>query len=205
MGDPGVRGDLDEPRNCNTASATSTTRRLRSFDEHALPSNQRVRTVRQTSHDGLLSNPGGRSRSWTGLDRPGTGRAGANRTLIGLQTHYPMERMVPPVTDDEQNLSIRVRDEGDEAVLEVGGELDPHTATELTAALKPLLASNGPDSIVLDLQKVAFMDSSGLRSVLAANDAMRARGARRVLRSPSDSVRRLLEITDLLSLLDVEQ
>lgn len=112
---------------------------------------------------------------------------------------------MPPVTDDEQNLSIQVTDQGDEAVLEVGGELDPHTAAELTAALGPLLASNGPDTVVLDLQKVAFMDSSGLRSVLAANDAMRTRGGRLVVRAPSDSVRRLLEITDLMSLLDVEQ
>jgi anti-anti-sigma factor len=112
--------------------------------------------------------------------------------------------MVPPVTDDEQNLSIRTAEEGGRTVLLVAGELDPHTAEELSAALEPLVSVSGPDEVVLDLSGIEFMDSSGLRAVLAANDAVRSRGGRLVLSKPSDSVRRLLEITDLLTLLDVE-
>lgn len=50
-------------------------------------------------------------------------------------------------------------------------------------------------SIVIDLTDVTFIDSSGLRSLLSASRRAGERSGAVVLRSPSTSVRRLLEIT----------
>ncbi|MFT3852767.1 MAG: STAS domain-containing protein [Ilumatobacteraceae bacterium] len=50
-------------------------------------------------------------------------------------------------------------------------------------------------SIVIDLTDVTFIDSSGLRSLLGASRRAGERAGAVVLRSPSPSVRRLLEIT----------
>ena len=92
----------------------------------------------------------------------------------------------------------------DEAVLSVSGELDPHTATELSTALDDVIARDDIDRVVLDLAKIGFIDSSGLRVILSADQDLKARGARLTLRHPSDAVRRLFEITDLMNHLDVE-
>jgi anti-anti-sigma factor len=138
-------------------------------------------------------------RFWIRLE---TGRRAPNQLATRAQDHK--ERMVRPVTDNEQNLSIEVAVNDREAVLVVGGELDPHTAVELGEALDRLLEQDDLERVVLDVAAVGFIDSSGLRAILSANDALDTRGARLTLRSPSDAVRRLLEITDLLSHLDVE-
>jgi len=54
---------------------------------------------------------------------------------------------------------------------------------------------DGAREIVIDLAEVAFIDSSGLRSLLSASRRAGERSGVIVLRSPSAAVRRLLEIT----------
>lgn len=109
-----------------------------------------------------------------------------------------------PVTENDQNLSFDLDVDGEEAVLKVSGELDPHTATELAQALGELTEREDLLRVVLDLGAIGFIDSSGLRVILSADEALRARGSRLTLRSPSDAAMRLFEITDLLNHLDVE-
>jgi stage II sporulation protein AA (anti-sigma F factor antagonist) len=94
-------------------------------------------------------------------------------------------------------------DEG-QALVSISGDLDPHTATQLSDALGPLHKDDDIRRVVLDLGRTGFIDSSGLRTILSADEQLRKRGATLVLRSPSDAVMRLLEITDLVGRLDVE-
>jgi anti-anti-sigma factor len=96
----------------------------------------------------------------------------------------------------ENPLTIEVRREGDEAVLTLTGELDPHTAPMLADELDGLEAE-GSRTIVLVLSGLGFIDSSGLRVLIAADRDLTERGGSLVLRSPSETVRRLLEITGL--------
>ena len=97
----------------------------------------------------------------------------------------------------EHPLSIEVHTEGDEATLTLKGELAPHTAPLLSAELEDL-AAEGVTSVVLVLADLGFIDSSGLRVVIAADRDLTERGGRLVLRSPSETVSRLLDITGLL-------
>lgn len=93
---------------------------------------------------------------------------------------------------------------GDEVVLHVTGELDPHTSPQLDEAFGEIAAHGGVRRVVLDVSGVQFIDSSGLRVLLAADDSLANAGIRLAIRAPSESVRRLLEITDLLEHFDVE-
>ncbi|MCU1370311.1 MAG: anti-anti-sigma factor [Ilumatobacteraceae bacterium] len=110
------------------------------------------------------------------------------------------------MTDDAPRrslLDIAARS-GPETTLALTGELDPATAPELDAHLRELIADAGVRSVVLDLAGITFLDSSGLRSLVAANDALRARSASLVLRAPSSNIRRVLEVTGLTELIAVE-
>lgn len=108
-----------------------------------------------------------------------------------------------PVDENDGLLTVEVQPDDSDVIIVVAGELDPHTAPRFEDALREALGAE-PGRVVLELSGVTFMDSSGLRVVLAAHEDLAARGIQVVLRSPSDPVRRLLEITDLLTRLDVE-
>ena len=103
----------------------------------------------------------------------------------------------------EHPLAIEVRSEGGEATLTLAGELDPHTAPLLADEIEGLIGS-GATSIVLVLADLGFIDSSGLRVVISADRELTERGGGLVLRSPNETVRRLLDITGLLGHLTVE-
>jgi len=79
----------------------------------------------------------------------------------------------------------------------VAGELDASTAPLLSDAFAEL-----PDTtaqVDIDLAGVTFIDSSGLRVLIALNDRVTSEGGRVVVSSASNTVRRLLEITGLES------
>ena len=100
-------------------------------------------------------------------------------------------------------LDITTSERSDGGVqVELKGELDLATAPKLDDELRRVEAAK-PSLIVLDLQPLAFMDSSGLRSLLAADSRAREQGWRFVLVRGDDRVQRVLKITRLDERLDI--
>lgn len=84
----------------------------------------------------------------------------------------------------------------------VTGEVDLHTAPLLTSTLNE--AAGGPSGeIVLDLAQVSFIDSYGLAALLDARQLAMERGRTLVLGSPSNVVRRLLEVANLSDMFSI--
>ena len=84
----------------------------------------------------------------------------------------------------------------------LSGELDLASAARLEDELKSIEGSN-PGVIVLDLQALSFMDSSGLRTLLAADSRARERGGRLVIVRGDERVQRVLRITRLDERLEI--
>jgi anti-sigma B factor antagonist len=103
------------------------------------------------------------------------------------------------VTEAGNNESLTV--EIVDGVLVVHGDIDIAAGPILDAALMSLEATG---SIVIDLGDVYFIDSSGLRSLLAASRAARARDATVVLRSLGPEVARLLQLTGTIDQFAIE-
>jgi anti-anti-sigma factor len=80
------------------------------------------------------------------------------------------------------------------AVVRAEGEIDLETADTLASALGSQIAA-GVDGVVLDLLGVPFMDSSGLKQLLAASNELRDRLV--VVLSLGSPVRRLLELAEI--------
>lgn len=78
--------------------------------------------------------------------------------------------------------------------LVLDGDLDSHTAPKLDAVVQSLGAD---DDVTIDLARVGFIDSSGLRVLITAHSVLSERGQRLVLMAPSSAVIRLFEITGL--------
>lgn len=88
-----------------------------------------------------------------------------------------------------------------DGVIHVSGDLDAQTSAALDEVISAMLA-DGAAEVVFDLAELEFLDSSGLRSMVLARGPQG--DGRVVLRSPSSSVSRLLEITGLSEVFVIE-
>ena len=88
-------------------------------------------------------------------------------------------------------------------VVEVDGELDLATAPQLRDRLVAL-AEEGQTQVILDLTRLSFIDSTGLSVLVMALNRARADGGSVLIRNPSQSVLRILEITGLVSVFTIE-
>lgn len=113
-----------------------------------------------------------------------------------------MDRVETVPSDVDDPLTISSSRTDDEVVLALKGELDPHTAPLLQHQVDHAIEA-GASSLVLDLAQLGFIDSSGLRVIISAHKEMRSRDGRLVLRSPSPTARRLLDITGLLDHIEI--
>lgn len=92
-------------------------------------------------------------------------------------------------------LDITITDEG----LTLAGEIDAHTAPRLADAI----AASDREHLVIDMQGVEFVDSSGLRVLIEAHKSMRASDRTMQLSNPSAAVNRLLQISGIDDYLNV--
>jgi anti-sigma B factor antagonist len=94
---------------------------------------------------------------------------------------------------------------GDVAVVALQGELDVAGAGLLEHELDRILADHEPSALVLDLSGLEFMDSTGLRLVVLADQRAREEGRTFALVRGRGDVHRVFEITrmaDRLRFLD---
>jgi anti-anti-sigma factor len=76
-----------------------------------------------------------------------------------------------------KTLSVETRWDGDEVTVAIAGELDLSTATQVEQALAEA-EEKAPERMVLDLSGLSFMDSTGLRMVLATDGRARKQNRR---------------------------
>lgn len=89
--------------------------------------------------------------------------------------------------------SFSVTDVGDVHIVSLRGELDVATS----AGLADWLVEVSGSTVVIDLDQLTFMDSSGLGAIVSARNRLIEKGDQLVLTRPRANVRRLFEITGL--------
>jgi anti-anti-sigma factor len=81
-------------------------------------------------------------------------------------------------------------------IVAVTGELDMSSSAELRRRVEDAVRA-GRNSIVIDLDRVTHMDSSGLAALIAAHQLTEERRGRLALVISSESVRRTVEVRGL--------
>jgi len=87
-----------------------------------------------------------------------------------------------------------VRHSAGRVILALSGELDMASAESLERALDGD-AVTGETMVVLDLQQLQFIDSTGLRIILMALERCQERGQKFAITPGSPQVQRLLSVT----------
>lgn len=92
------------------------------------------------------------------------------------------------------NFSLLVAGDGDEAVINIAGELDSFTACDLRAGITDVL---GRQATIIDIRDVPFIDSAGLGALMGGIRRLREAGGDVALCCTHAGVLRLLEMTGL--------
>jgi anti-sigma B factor antagonist len=101
-----------------------------------------------------------------------------------------------------EDLSIHVRKVDELQVFELSGSLDMATAPTVRAALLEA-ADRGDHRLVVDLNRVEFLDSTGLGALIGAQRRAKEGGGEIRLAVPEGQILRLLRITGLLRVFGV--
>ncbi|MFC0473346.1 anti-sigma F factor antagonist [Halalkalibacter kiskunsagensis] len=102
------------------------------------------------------------------------------------------------------SLRIDLEKKGSVLLVRLEGELDHHTAEELRGQVEQKLADGKVKHIVLNLELLTFMDSSGLGVILGRYKQVKANGGEMVVCAISSSVKRLFEMSGLFKIIRLE-
>lgn len=100
------------------------------------------------------------------------------------------------------DLRLDVREAGDWTVVEVGGEIDVATAPRLREQLIALV-NDRRHHLVVDLDQVDFIDSTGLGVLIGALKRVRTNDGELVLVCTERRILKVFEITGLLNVFAV--
>ena len=93
-------------------------------------------------------------------------------------------------------LDVRTEDRNGLVHVALVGELDLSTVAKVQEELRRVEAS-APATLVVDLSKLTFLDSTGLRCIVTADERARTDGRRIVIVRGPDAVQRVFAITRL--------
>ena len=93
-------------------------------------------------------------------------------------------------------VEIGFRDVGEHKVIEVSGEVDLYNVSELKKALFSVTDGRYP-SVIVDMQHVNYMDSSGIGALVAGQKKMKAHNGKFALMNIHDDVLNILKLATL--------
>jgi anti-sigma B factor antagonist len=99
-------------------------------------------------------------------------------------------------------LEVTTQDSGEQVTVSLKGELDLSSVGKVQAELQRVEAE-GPSLLILDLSSLTFLDSTGLRAVVTADERARENGRRFVIVRGPDAVQRVFSITRLEDRLEI--
>ena len=103
------------------------------------------------------------------------------------------------------SLNIEMMIKHDVLCIRLDGELDHHTAEELRELASKAIEEKGIRHIVLNLEQLSFMDSSGLGVILGRYKQIKQLHGEMVVCAVSPSIRRLLDMSGLFKIIRLEQ
>lgn len=94
------------------------------------------------------------------------------------------------------DLSLATRTEGDRTVIVVGGEVDVYTAPQLRERIISLV-DDGHYDLVVDMEQVEFLDSTGLGVLVGGLKRVRAHDGSLALVCTQERILKIFRITGL--------
>ena len=100
------------------------------------------------------------------------------------------------------DLSLNTRQAGDYTIVEIAGEVDVYTAPQLRQCLADL-DDSGQHRLLIDLEKVDFLDSTALGVLVGGLKRARAKDGSMALVCSQERLLKIFRITGLTKVFDI--
>lgn len=97
---------------------------------------------------------------------------------------------------DAEHVEITLKNHGDSVVLAPVGEIDLSCAVSLRQQIQQV-QKDGPQRLIIDLEQVPYMDSSGVATLVEALQSARRENCELILCNLQERVRSVFEIAKL--------
>lgn len=94
---------------------------------------------------------------------------------------------------------------GEKLVVYLEGRLDVSVANEVEEELAKLIDQDGNNHLVLNMEKVEYMSSSGFRACIATLRKLNAKNGSLKLSNIRPSVKRIFDVIELTSLFEIHE
>ena len=92
--------------------------------------------------------------------------------------------------------------EGSALIFRLVGELDEHSAQFVRRRLDDMIADSNFDSVIFDLSRLSFMDSTGIGVVIGRYKLIRKQNKPVYVRNPSPTVDKIFKMSGLYEIID---
>ncbi len=92
---------------------------------------------------------------------------------------------------------LKIYNDGKRITAALSGDLDHHAAREKRLELDDVIARSRPEPLILDFEKVGFMDSSGIGLILGRSRAVRAVGGELLVKNARREIAEIIKISGL--------
>ena len=98
-------------------------------------------------------------------------------------------------------MKIEMKKDEKSLILKIAGRLDTMSAPEMEKAVKENIS--GVEELVIDMEKLEYISSAGLRVLLSAQKTMNGQGSMKVI-NVSDTIMEIFEITGFSEIMTIK-
>ena len=95
--------------------------------------------------------------------------------------------------------------DGQELKIKLRGEIDHHSAAAVRTSLDEMIRTRKPQTLVIDMSAVDFMDSSGLGLIMGRYTAMQSIGGELCVLDPSPATEKIMSLAGLERIITVRR
>lgn len=99
---------------------------------------------------------------------------------------------------------IKEKTDGKSLTVILSGELDHHNAVRFRTKIDGLIQSKKPKILILDVEHIDFMDSSGLGLIMGRYHNVQEYGGKLILRNPSEAILKICRLSGIGRFVKIE-
>ncbi len=98
---------------------------------------------------------------------------------------------------------LKTKEIGDNIVVYLKGRLDVHLSTEIEKEINEIINNNPDANLVINLDDVEYMSSSGLRVLVASMRVLKSKDKTLKLCHLNPAVKKVFEVVELMDMFDI--